>query len=93
MAKTATVTKTKTATKAANTKTKDGEDKPKRAPTAYQIFCKAHMKKWNEDNPGRAKEAMSAVRLSFYFISVHYALPLPLPLHHSVRYARTARYV
>ncbi|KDR69001.1 hypothetical protein GALMADRAFT_215335 [Galerina marginata CBS 339.88] len=39
----------------------DAAEKPKREPTAYQIFCKEHMKKWNEDNPGRAKEAMSHI--------------------------------
>ncbi|KAG6889082.1 hypothetical protein C0995_003935 [Termitomyces sp. Mi166 len=63
MAKTATVTKTKTATKAANDKKTrpkaDKADKPKREPTAYQLFCKKHMKAWNDANPGRAKEAMS----------------------------------
>ncbi|KAG5651403.1 hypothetical protein H0H81_008761 [Sphagnurus paluster] len=63
MAKTATVTKTKTATKEANDKKTrkpkaDKADKPKREPTAYQLFCKANMKKWNDANPGRAKEAM-----------------------------------
>jgi hypothetical protein len=42
----------------------DAADKPKREPTAYQVFCKEHMKKWNEDNPGRAKEAMTEVRPS-----------------------------
>ena len=36
-------------------------DKPKREPSAYQIFCKENMKKWNEENPGRAKEAMTQV--------------------------------
>lgn len=65
MAKTATETRTKAATKAANTKTKapkaDVEDKPKRAPSAYQTFCKEKMKTWNEENPGRAKEAMAAI--------------------------------
>ncbi|KAF4615836.1 hypothetical protein D9613_012374 [Agrocybe pediades] len=64
MAKTATVTKTKTATKSANEKTAkpkkdDGEEKPKRELSAYQKFCKENMKKWNEENPGRRKEAMS----------------------------------
>ncbi|KAG6827382.1 hypothetical protein H0H92_012038 [Tricholoma furcatifolium] len=63
MAKTATVTKTKTATKTANEKTRkpkaDKADKPKRDPTPYQLFCKKHMKAWNDANPGRAKEAMS----------------------------------
>ncbi|KAG6844647.1 hypothetical protein H0H87_005098 [Tephrocybe sp. NHM501043] len=66
MAKTATVTKTKAATKTANDKKTrtpkadkaDKADKPKREPTAYQLFCKAHMKKWNDENPGRSKEAM-----------------------------------
>lgn len=43
----------------------EAADKPKREPTAYQVFCKEHMKKWNEENPGRAKEAMSQVRLAF----------------------------
>ncbi|KAG6853869.1 hypothetical protein C0991_000476 [Blastosporella zonata] len=74
MAKTATVTKTKTATKTANdkkarvTKPKaDKADKPKREPTAYQLFCKAHMKEWNDANPGRSKEAMGQVRsLAFW---------------------------
>lgn len=46
----------------------DAADKPKREPTAYQIFCKLHMKRWNEENPGRAKEAMTHVRVaSIYF--------------------------
>ena len=36
-------------------------DKPKREPSAYQMFCKDNMKKWNEENPGRAKEAMTQV--------------------------------
>ncbi|KAF8869059.1 hypothetical protein BD779DRAFT_1424917, partial [Infundibulicybe gibba] len=36
----------------------DKADKPKREPSAYNIFCKANMKVWNEANPGRAKEAM-----------------------------------
>ncbi|KAG5340095.1 hypothetical protein C0989_002797 [Termitomyces sp. Mn162] len=63
MAKTATATKTKTATKTANDKKTrpkaDKADKPKREPTAYQLFCKKHMKAWNDANPGRAKEAMT----------------------------------
>ena len=41
-------------------------DKPKREPSAYQIFCKERMKKWNEENPGRAKEAMTQVGPSLY---------------------------
>ena len=46
-------------------------DKPKREPSAYQIFCKENMKKWNEENPGRAKEAMTQVRFFFlpFFLS------------------------
>ncbi|KAF8150244.1 hypothetical protein B0H34DRAFT_862861 [Crassisporium funariophilum] len=69
MAKTATETTTKTATKTANSRTRTkadkpaAADKPKREPTAYQIFCKEHMKKWNEAHPGRAKEAMSEIAL------------------------------
>ena len=39
----------------------DKEDKPKREPTAYQIFVKANMKLWIEANPGRQKEAMAQV--------------------------------
>lgn len=42
-------------------------DKPKREPSAYQIFCKENMKKWNEENPGRAKEAMTQVSLFSLF--------------------------
>ena len=39
----------------------DAANKPKREPTAYEIFRKEQMKKWNEENPGRAKEAMGHV--------------------------------
>jgi len=52
-------------------------DKPKREPTAYQIFCKEHMKKWNEANPGRAKEAMTQV-----------CTHSPLPAHAYIRLPR-----
>ncbi|KAF7341693.1 hypothetical protein MSAN_02067700 [Mycena sanguinolenta] len=62
MAKTATVTKSKTATKDANTKTKKAEDKadkPKRPPSAYNIFIKENLPKWNEAHPDRKKEGMA----------------------------------
>ncbi|KAG8213491.1 hypothetical protein J3R82DRAFT_12030 [Butyriboletus roseoflavus] len=61
MAKTTTVTSTKTATKRANAKTvkQDKENKPKRAPSAYNLFVQAKMKEWKENNPGvPIKEAM-----------------------------------
>lgn len=68
MAKSATVTKSKSATKDATEKRTrrpkaDKEDKPKREPSAYQVFVKANMKAWNEANPGRSKEAMSQMAL------------------------------
>ncbi|KAI9568157.1 hypothetical protein HD554DRAFT_776644 [Boletus coccyginus] len=64
MAKTATATSTKTATKRANAKTskQDKEDKPKRAPSAYNLFVQAKMKEWKENNPGAPiKEAMAEI--------------------------------
>ncbi|OJA10100.1 hypothetical protein AZE42_07533 [Rhizopogon vesiculosus] len=64
MAKTETESKTKAATKRANTKTSkaDKEDKPKRAPSAYNLFVQAHMKEWKESHPGAPiKEAMSEI--------------------------------
>jgi len=68
MAKTETVTKTKTATQdATEQKTRrskaDKEEKPKRSPSAYQVFVKANLKAWNEANPGRSKEIMSQMAL------------------------------
>lgn len=40
----------------------DKEDKPKRAPSAYNLFVQANMKEWKENNPGAPiKEAMSEV--------------------------------
>ncbi|PAV22919.1 hypothetical protein PNOK_0287600 [Pyrrhoderma noxium] len=53
MARTATQTSTKAATRAANSKTKgaNGESKPKRAPSAYNLFMKEQLKKWREANP------------------------------------------
>ncbi|KAG1720713.1 uncharacterized protein EDB91DRAFT_1177422 [Suillus paluster] len=64
MAKTATESTTKAATKRANAKTSkaDKEDKPKRAPSAYNLYVQAHMKEWKEANPGAPiKEAMSEI--------------------------------
>ncbi|KAJ7231159.1 hypothetical protein B0H12DRAFT_217902 [Mycena haematopus] len=66
MAKTATVTKTKTATKAATTKTKakktdDNGEKKKREPSAYNIFVRTNLPKWNEAHPDRKKEGMGEV--------------------------------
>ncbi|EGN98628.1 hypothetical protein SERLA73DRAFT_181183 [Serpula lacrymans var. lacrymans S7.3] len=63
MAKTATETTTKTATKRANAKTSrakaDKSDKPKRAPTAYNLFVQSHMKPWLEAHQGKTvKDAM-----------------------------------
>ncbi|KAG2107421.1 uncharacterized protein F5147DRAFT_697198 [Suillus discolor] len=52
------------ATKRANTKTSkaDKEDKPKRAPSAYNLFVQAHMKEWKEAHPGAPiKEAMAEI--------------------------------
>jgi len=60
--------------KAASTKTKSAAnpkqpskftraDKPKREPSAYNLFCKKHMKEWIAAHPGRAKEAMSHIAL------------------------------
>ncbi|KAF8548352.1 hypothetical protein OG21DRAFT_1471317 [Imleria badia] len=58
MAKSATVTATKAATKRANAKTSK-QDKPKRAPSAYNLFVQAKMKEWKENNPGAPnKDAM-----------------------------------
>ncbi|KAF9236301.1 hypothetical protein BU15DRAFT_32386, partial [Melanogaster broomeanus] len=56
-----TETSTKAATKRSNAKvTKaDKEDKPKRAPTAYNLFVQSKMKDWKANNPGAPiKEAM-----------------------------------
>ena len=40
----------------------DKEDKPKRAPSAYNLFVQAKMKEWKENNPGAPiKEAMVEV--------------------------------
>jgi hypothetical protein len=40
----------------------DKEDKPKRAPSAYNLFVQVKMKEWREDNPGApVKEAMVEV--------------------------------
>ncbi|KAF8266270.1 hypothetical protein EI94DRAFT_216345 [Lactarius quietus] len=63
MARTATETTTKTATRRANTKsTKDVEGKTKRAPTAYNLFVKEHMKTYLTDNPGKTnKDAMKHI--------------------------------
>lgn len=58
----------------------DKADKPKREPTAYQLFCKAHMKEWNEKNPGRAKEAMAQVGVAF--CSMPSSPHIPCPPHH-----------
>jgi hypothetical protein len=45
----------------------DKEDKPKRAPSAYNLFVQAHMKEWKEAHPGAPiKEAMSEVRICAY---------------------------
>ncbi|KAH0832846.1 hypothetical protein J3R83DRAFT_11773 [Lanmaoa asiatica] len=64
MAKSTTVTSTKTATKRANAKPskQDKEDKPKRAPSVYNLFVQVKMKEWKENNPGvPIKEAMSEI--------------------------------
>ncbi|KAG6370751.1 hypothetical protein JVT61DRAFT_10953 [Boletus reticuloceps] len=64
MAKTTTATSTKTATKRANAKTskQDKEGKPKRAPSAYNLFVQAKMKDWKENNPGvPIKDAMAEI--------------------------------
>ncbi|KAH7884249.1 hypothetical protein F5I97DRAFT_2035588 [Phlebopus sp. FC_14] len=63
MAKTATTTTTKVATKRANTKSKaEKEDKPKRSPSAYNLFVQAKMKEWKANNPGAPiKGAMSEI--------------------------------
>ncbi|KAL4064568.1 hypothetical protein V8B97DRAFT_1984890 [Scleroderma yunnanense] len=57
-----TETITKVATKRANTKlakAADKEDKPKRQPTAYNLFVQAKMKEWKTKNPNAPiKEAM-----------------------------------
>lgn len=40
----------------------DKGDKPKRAPSAYNLFVQAHMKEWKESHPGAPiKEAMAEV--------------------------------
>lgn len=40
----------------------DKADKPKRAPSAYNLFVQAKMKEWKENNPGVPhKEAMGEV--------------------------------
>ncbi|KAJ7835731.1 hypothetical protein B0H14DRAFT_2795378 [Mycena olivaceomarginata] len=57
-------TKTKTATKTANTKTKKPDadvEKPKREPTAYNIFIATNLPKWNAANPDRKKDGMAAM--------------------------------
>ncbi|KIM74281.1 hypothetical protein PILCRDRAFT_828363 [Piloderma croceum F 1598] len=63
MAKTATATTTKAATRSANEKTKvPKEDKPKRAPSAYNLYVSQHMKPWLADNPGmKNTDAMKAI--------------------------------
>ncbi|KAJ8595142.1 hypothetical protein M405DRAFT_929712 [Rhizopogon salebrosus TDB-379] len=64
MAKSETESKTKAATKRANTKTSKAvkEDKPKRAPSAYNLFVQAHMKEWKDSHPGAPiKEAMAEI--------------------------------
>ncbi|KAN0126283.1 hypothetical protein V8E53_015206 [Lactarius tabidus] len=63
MARTATETTAKTATRRANTKsTKDVEGKIKRAPTAYNLFVKEHMKNYLAENPGKTnKDAMKHI--------------------------------
>ncbi|KAF5359823.1 hypothetical protein D9756_003653 [Leucocoprinus leucothites] len=38
-------------------------EKPKREPSAYNLFCKKHMKEWIAAHPGRAKEAMAHMAL------------------------------
>lgn len=56
-----TETTTKAATKRANSKSAkaDKEDKPKRQPTAYNLFVQAKMKEWKAKNPNAPiKEAM-----------------------------------
>ncbi|KIM63506.1 hypothetical protein SCLCIDRAFT_1214155 [Scleroderma citrinum Foug A] len=61
MAKTVTETTTKAATKRVNSKSAKAEkaDKPKRQPTAYNLFVQAQMKEWKAKNPNAPiKEAM-----------------------------------
>ncbi|KAH7920883.1 hypothetical protein BV22DRAFT_1039284 [Leucogyrophana mollusca] len=61
MTKTITETSTKAATKRANTKSSQA-DKPKRQPTAYNLFVKAHMKPWLDSHEGsNVKEAMKEI--------------------------------
>ncbi|KAE9409274.1 hypothetical protein BT96DRAFT_913435 [Gymnopus androsaceus JB14] len=62
MPKAAADSSSKAATKKANDKTtKAPKEKGKRAPTAYNLFCAANMKNWNEANPGKPKECMKAM--------------------------------
>ncbi|KAH8983964.1 hypothetical protein EDB86DRAFT_166798 [Lactarius hatsudake] len=62
MARTATETTTKTATRRANAKPKDAEGKPKRPPSAYNLFVKEHMKTYLAENPGKTnKDAMKHI--------------------------------
>jgi hypothetical protein len=43
----------------------------KRAPSAYNLFVKEHMKTYLTDNPGKTtKDAMKHVRISFSFIII-----------------------
>ncbi|KAJ3566072.1 hypothetical protein NP233_g7235 [Leucocoprinus birnbaumii] len=41
----------------------DNAEKPKREPSAYNVFCKKHMKEWIAAHPGRAREAMAHMAL------------------------------
>ena len=56
--------------------TADSTDKPKCAPTVYQVFFKEHMKKWNEENLGGPQEAIAhvyPVHPSLGVLLTHYA--------------------
>ncbi|KAI9511941.1 hypothetical protein F5148DRAFT_184535 [Russula earlei] len=65
MARTATETTTKTATRRANAKSKDGWhfiSVVYRAPSAYNLFVKEHMKTYLAEHPGKTnKDAMKHI--------------------------------
>ena len=51
----------------------DKEDKPKRAPSAYNLFVRAHMKEWKDSHPGApVKEAMAEVRNTSAYMLLHF---------------------
>ena len=62
-------------------------DKPKRAPSAYNVYVSSHMKPWLDKNPGKTnKDAMKAVSSPFSLPLIVALLLQPLRLYPSPLY-------